>query len=113
MSRSEVEGMTLAQKKMAAMIMEGKDVATAAVESGAVSREAEDAEMEMSDDEADKLVQRVDATKSIAQEVRQAPGAPGQAPIKVSLACLSRRFARARLHMLTHTFRGPSSVSGQ
>lgn len=83
MSRSEVEGMTLAQKKMAAMIMEGKDVATAAVESGAVSREAEDAEMEMSDDEADKLVQRVDATKSIAQEVRQAPGAPGQAPIKI------------------------------
>lgn len=66
MSRSEIENMTLAQKKMAAMIMEGKDVATAAIESGAVSREAEAAEMDMSDDEADALVKRVDSTSKTA-----------------------------------------------
>lgn len=73
MSRSEVENMTMAQKKMAAMIMEGKDAATAAVESGAVSREAEEAEMDMSGDEADQLTKRVlDASKA-PQEAKVAP----------------------------------------
>lgn len=82
MSRSEVENMTLAQKKMAAMIMEGKDVATAAIESGAVSREAEAAEMEMSDDEAEALTKRVDQTTKAAIETRATAGQNG-GPIKI------------------------------
>ena len=73
MSRSEVENMTMAQKKMAAMIMEGKDAATAAVESGAVSREAEEAEMDMSGDEADQLTERVLDTSKAPQEAKVAP----------------------------------------
>lgn len=82
MSRSEVENMTLAQKKMAAMIMEGKDVATAAIESGAVSREAEAAEMDMSDDEADAVTKKVEQTSKAPQEARAALGQNG-GPIKI------------------------------
>lgn len=82
MSRSEVENMTLAQKKMAAMIMEGKDVASAATESGAVSQEAEDAEMQMSDDEAEELTKQVEATSEAAQEAKLAPS-NAAGPIKV------------------------------
>lgn len=81
MSRSEVENMTLAQKRMAAMIMEGKDVATAAVESGAVSKEAEDVEMQMSDDEAEEVTKRVEQTSKASQDAKLAVGANG--PIKV------------------------------
>ncbi|KAK9894582.1 hypothetical protein P389DRAFT_197871 [Cystobasidium minutum MCA 4210] len=72
MSKSEVENMTMAQKKMAAMIMEGKSVPEAAVDSGAVSQEAEEAEMQMSDDEADQLVKKVDGATAAQQEARAA-----------------------------------------
>ena len=76
--------MTLAQKKMASMIMEGKDVASAAVESGAVSREADDAEMDMSGDEADQLTTRVLQTSQAPQEAKVAPST-ANGPIKVCL----------------------------
>lgn len=82
MSRHEVENMTLAQKKMAAMIMEGKDVPKAAVESGAVSQEAAEAEMQMSDDEAEKLTQRVQQTSNAPQEAKLAPS-NANGPIKI------------------------------
>lgn len=81
MSKSEIENMTMAQKKMAAMIMEGKQVPDAAVESGAVSQEADDAEMQMSDDEADELVKKFD--HAAVQEAKVAQNA-AQGPIKVS-----------------------------
>lgn len=71
MSRSEVENMTMAQKKMAAMIMEGKDVASAAVESGSVSKEAEEAEMQMSDDEADVVTKRVEQAHNLGSAAAQ------------------------------------------
>ena len=75
--------MTLAQKKMASMIMEGKDIASAAVESGAVSQEADDAEMDMSGDEADQLTNRVLQTSQAPQEAKIAPS-NANGPIKVS-----------------------------
>lgn len=84
MSRTEVENMTLAQKKMAAMIMEGKDVATAAVESGVVSQEAEEAEMQMSDDEADAVVQKVEQSRGLQPEARSSSASVAANGIKVS-----------------------------
>lgn len=82
MSKSEIENMTMAQKKMAAMIMEGKQVPEAAVESGAVSAEADDAEMQMSDDEADEHVRKVNQTSTAQQEVKAAQSA-ANGPVKV------------------------------
>lgn len=74
--------MTLAQKKMAAMIMEGKDVASAAVDSGAVSKEAEEAEMDMSGDEADALAEKVLPTGN-GEQSTSTPAAPAAGAIKV------------------------------
>lgn len=88
MSKSEVENMTMAQKKMAAMIMEGKQVPEAAVESGAVSKEADEAEMQMSDDEADQHVKNIDKTSAGQQGARAATNA-ANGPVKVSLPKLS------------------------
>ena len=76
--------MTLAQKKMAAMIMEGKDVATAAVESGVISQEAEEAEMQMSDDEADAVVQKVEQSRGLQSEARSSSTSATANGIKVS-----------------------------
>ena len=82
MSISEVENMTLAQKKMAAMIMEGREDEVA--ENERERERGEEAEMEMDDDEDDAPA--VDQQAKLEQErqrVVQIAATDSSAPMKI------------------------------
>lgn len=122
MSVQEVENMTLAQKRMAAMIMEttvddveahrsrqaAAEAEAAAAVGGAAPTEEDDAEMEQSEDEEEvakkKQKERDDIQRAIAQaHALQANAMNPAGPMKIRTDYVPKRASFRNFHQLTYS----------